>query len=527
MDLVEDFRAVRNEPLVGGGGSKSRRHQLRDFISNPRHSTFRQLSPKDTTFQKSTTYKTAGLPDMVHFSNDKAQNGQRRVTVRYDAGTPSLHMRFSMLDIPSPATIADEIRSRPQSEWDAHLSQPQPNFLQPLKSVFRGSADSAASFAGPFELVATPRRMLSQRSARAQLCRAASSTSRESPYSDPTALEPRGDGRVQSVKSIPDSLQAVHDLAGQFPGPPMAFKDQNTLITPSVWNEVPTDALPKPQALGSPSALQSQENLSRKSEDSERSSNRSIGLSDNKSIRSNRQPTLYVTETPNKSAALYSEKPIDPFNDEDEEESCSPYIVTSVDKETSDVPVSGFNGLQNPKGGTGDIPDLATALDAEESHQFQQSLQQKSPYRSGKVTQTAGRIGSSSKATELLPSAKIPTNSYERNISIGIPWLKTADMEEEDRRLLRAMSKRDIPVSRVKSVGKAPRRSTPQPTLASHARGSMHLNPIIIPPRARNMPEIMDHHEHGSLQSTETGEGIHRDSGVLEMKDGIVEEERD
>ena len=524
MDLVEDFRAVRNEPLVGGGGSKSRRRQLRDFISNPRHSTFRQLSPKDTTFQKSTTYKTAGLPDMVHFSNDKAQNGQRRVTVRYDAGTPSLHMRFSMLDIPSPATIADEIKSRPQSEWDAHLSQPQPNFIQPSKSVFRGSADSATSFAGPFELVAIPRRMLSQRSARAQLCRAASSASREPLYSDPTAVEPRRDGRVQSVKSIPDSLQAVHDLAGQFPGPPMAFRDRNTLITHSVWNEVPTDALPKPQALGSPSALQFKENLSRKSEDSARSSNRSIGLSDNKSIRSNRQPTLYtVTETPSKSTAFYSEKPIDPFNDEEEEDSCSPSIVTSVDKETSDVPVSGFNSLQNPKGRTGDIPDLATALDTEESHQFQQSLQQKSPYRSGRATQTVDRIGSSSKATELLPPA------HEKNISIGIPWLKTADMEEEDRRLLRAMSKRDTPVSGVKSVGKAPRRSTPQPILASHARGSMHLNPIIIPPRARNMPEIMDDHEYGSLQSTESGEGIHRDSGpgVFEMEDGIVEEERD
>ncbi|KAJ3567422.1 hypothetical protein NP233_g6378 [Leucocoprinus birnbaumii] len=39
----------------------------------------------------------------------------------------------------------------------------------------------------------------------------------------------------------------------------------------------------------------------------------------------------------------------------------------------------------------------------------------------------------------------------------------------------------DIPLNRIKSIGKAPRRVTPQPTRSHHVRGSTHLQPLIIP----------------------------------------------
>ena len=421
------------------------RSQFHEIISNPRFSTFRRLSPKPTSFhtaaqqasdihEKSATYDTLptpGLPDMAHFSNIRAEDGRQRVAVRYQQGKPLLHLRFSTLDMPSPATIVEEIKSRPQSEWEI----PQPSFHQPLNSVFRDSSDSVSSFFVPFELVTAPRRMLSQRSARAQLCQAAlPATSGESPNPDSTtAVEPPDVSRVQSMKSIPDSLQAVQDLAGQFPGTPMSFKDENTFPMPSV---VPTEALPIPQALGSPSELQFKGPSSHEgfvlSDDSEWSSNRSspVALPDNKSLRSTRQPTLYnVTGTPLRSVSLYHEKPFDPFNDDDEEDSVSSSRAAIVKTMSRSV-----NRSQDVEAGTG---DLTTVLNTGKSRQSQ-SRKLRSP---------------------------------------------------------KAISKNDIPLSKVRSVGEDSRESTSElssPRHASYKRGTVQLQDIIIPPRRSDMPEILD-----------------------------------
>jgi hypothetical protein len=376
------------------------------------------------------TRQTPGMPDMAHFT---AENGRQRVAVRYHQGTPLLHLRFSTLDMPSPATIVEDIKSRPQSEWE--LPQPLPSFHQPFNTVFRDSSDSASSFFAPFELVSAPRRTLSQRSARAQLYQAAlPATSEESQNPDSTtAVERRDLSRMQSMKSLPDSLQAVQDLAGQFPGPPqaMAFKDGNTLPMTSV---VPVEALPIPQALGSPSELQFRGPSSREgfvlSDDSEWNSNLSspVALSDNKSVRSTRQPTLYnVTGTSLRSASLYAEKSFDPFNDDDEEDSLSSSRTAIV--KTISRPVS--NRSQDAEAGTG---DLATALNT------------------GKSRPSQLRNPRSPKAT----------------------------------------LKKDIPLSKVRSIGEGPRKST---SLPRHTRRNVQLKDIIIPPRRLNMPEILDEYE--------------------------------
>jgi len=542
VDLLEDSRAMRNEPVVAGG-AKFRRSQIHQFISNPHLSTFRQLSPKATAFHAvqqasgtSATYRTltnAGLPGMAHFANVKAQNGRQRVTIRYDRGTPLLDVRFSTLDIPNPPTMVEGIKARPQSEWDAHLFQPQPSFHQSSKSVFRDSADSIPSFCGPFELVTAPRRMLSQRSARAQIYQAASpATSGESSYPDSTStVEPQDTGRVLSMKSIPDSLQAVRDLAGQFPGPPMALKDQHTFIEPSVWEEVPIEA-PVPQVFGSPSELLFKEQPPRMiSGDSASSSIFSSPdlFSDNGNTRSSRQPTLYtVAGTSLQSAPRYSEKPLDPFNDDDEEDAHSPSRPVMASKNTFGATVPMFrqvNGLQDPEKGTADIP--ATTLDTEKSRisrlQNLPSSRQESLRKIDEmIAGTAEWIGSRSRASRRLPQAETPSElllqqsheSDNMNIdNLAISWLKSPHMEEEgDRGLVKAVSKRDIPFYRVESVGKT---LTPLPI---HNRGSMHLKPIIIPPLGESMPEVVDEYGYGSLESTATGGGILRDSEVLGMR---------
>jgi hypothetical protein len=424
--------------------------QFHEIISNPRFSTFRQLSPKATTFhvaqhpsdtqENSATYRTLptpGLPDMAHFADLRAENGHQRVAVRYHQGTPLLHLRFSTLDMPSPANIVEEIKARPQSE----LELPQPLFSH-HQSGSRDSSDSASSFFAPFELVSAPRRTLSQRSARAQLCQAAvPTTSEESTNPDPTttttAVESRDLSRVQSMKSL---QAAVQDLAGQFPGPPMAFKDGNTRpIMPSV---VPVETPPIPQALGSPSELQFKRPSSSShegfvlSDDSEWSSNLSspVAFSDNKSVRSTRQPTLYnVTGTPLKSASLiYSEKSFDPFNDEDEVDSLSSSRTATV--KTISRPVSDRSQDAAEAG----MLDLATALSSAKSRQSQIRKPRSSP----KVTTSSSKV---------------------------------------------------IPLStKVRSVGEDPRKSTSLPRHTNHRRGNVQLQDIIIPPRRLNMPEILD-----------------------------------
>jgi len=118
-------------------------------------------------------------------------------------------------------------------------------------------------------------------------------------------------------------------------------------------------------------------------------------------------------------------------------------------------------------------------------------------------------------------------NLHERGMSIdnlAIPWLKDSEMmEEEERRLAKAMgaSKRPMGPTRFKSVGKVVQKSTPTPMHNGITRASTHLEPIIIPPKKDNMPEIEQPMDYGSLESTSTGKGVLRDSEVLGMADGV------
>jgi len=128
------------------------------------------------------------------------------------------------------------------------------------------------------------------------------------------------------MKSLPDSLQAVRDLACQFPGPPS--------IDP--MPPVAEALSPIPQAFESPSEYQfegssSHEGFAAISDEGGEWNNNGnvsppiIALSDNKSARSTRQPTLYnVNVTSLRTASFYrvsEQKHFDPFNDNEEDSS--------------------------------------------------------------------------------------------------------------------------------------------------------------------------------------------------------------
>lgn len=213
VDSVEDFQQVRNE-LSDGKRKDFRRSRLRDFISGPQLDTFRQLTPTATAFhanpraprglsQFSPPRTTDGLPAMRQFAAAKdlaimgGSSGKpnQRVTIHFDNGTPTLHMRFSALEI--PPLVFNNAKSRPQSEW-APVSRP----VSYHPSSYPVVPPSAPSVLSTLEL---------------------------SDSGPPLATLPRSHystrrSRAQSSYSIPESytsLSDVRELASQFPGPPI------------------------------------------------------------------------------------------------------------------------------------------------------------------------------------------------------------------------------------------------------------------------------------------------------------------
>jgi hypothetical protein len=74
--------------------------------------------------------------------------------------------------------------------------------------------------------------------------------------------------------------------------------------------------------------------------------------------------------------------------------------------------------------------------------------------------------------------------------------------------------------SKIKSIGAAPRRSTPAPVKTRSTRASMHLESIMIPPAPAVQPGMMEVvREGGSLESV-YGQSVLRDSEVLAIEAG-------
>ncbi|KAJ7628773.1 hypothetical protein FB45DRAFT_1059473 [Roridomyces roridus] len=154
VDQFDDFSEVTKE--LSSSRQQARRSRLGLLISNPRFSTFRQLTPTASAFRPNEpmSEKNDG-PRMSQFAQVKRDlsqlrttrdsdqlrppmtadsvryrsplrtqidvpefNPNQRVTVHFDKGAPTLHMRFSGLEMPSPAVIAESVKARPvSSSW--------------------------------------------------------------------------------------------------------------------------------------------------------------------------------------------------------------------------------------------------------------------------------------------------------------------------------------------------------------------------------------------------------------------------
>ena len=266
MDTAEDFRNLHEE-LRGERGY--RRSKIKLFISNPRNSTFRHLSPTETAFhatprapnsspgqgmmQKSPSIATFGMvtpapwspavqspavrspamqspagyqtveyrtsrnelfayptanytPSFGYLSSNVTPTLQtprfrpQRVTVHHEQGqAPTLEMRFSTLDIPSPTALSESADLR-------YLS---------------GASEFSSTSTDPgvvYHLQSPPKAMSRSAFPRTRSIADIGSTERHR-YKRSNSYVPRA--RAMSADSLAsDSLEAVRNLAAQFPGLP-------------------------------------------------------------------------------------------------------------------------------------------------------------------------------------------------------------------------------------------------------------------------------------------------------------------
>lgn len=255
----------------------------------------------------------------------KAKQRERVTIYRQSNGAPTLLLRLSDTDFPSPRQIGVDSASSKTRSWISFATN-HPNRMiwdfgnnppPPKESPFASELDPAESsrdtqafapprqpFAEPdngfrnstgtqsvsdsvAEIVIAPQHTLSQSSARARLYRTSSSKGKARPDLTieplPTLVAPLSMSPTEyevpqetekdksssaavskermdsgfSLQSLPDTLQAVRELAREFPGPPLTFNGRPVMgglpVTPA-WNGHGT-ATPSISSAQSPSSI--------------------------------------------------------------------------------------------------------------------------------------------------------------------------------------------------------------------------------------------------------------------------------
>lgn len=115
-------------------------------------------------------------------------------------------------------------------------------------------------------------------------------------------------------------------------------------------------------------------------------------------------------------------------------------------------------------------------------------------------------------------------NLHDRGPSIdalSIAWPKDPNAPTVERgrapaTAVSAVSATRPTLTRIATVGKVPSRTTPAPMHTHTVRGSMHLLPIVVPPRSGNLPQI----EYETIESP-VSRKVLKDSDVLDMEDNL------
>ncbi|KAH7915877.1 hypothetical protein BJ138DRAFT_1176159 [Hygrophoropsis aurantiaca] len=194
LDACENFENLTNE-LRGPSRRSKHLSNLRDFVSNPRLSTFRRLS----RLSISPAY---GRNSPMELSPTDKEN--QRVTVHYAKGqAPFLQIRFSALDFPAPAILAEGTRRRSCS-----------GILQ----TYNGLPSNSQFFQSPNGSKETLQGT-SRGAPRAKSAMPAMQMG-DMDLGDWDGRIFRGNTRPESGQTISDNLSVVRQLAMQFPSLP-------------------------------------------------------------------------------------------------------------------------------------------------------------------------------------------------------------------------------------------------------------------------------------------------------------------
>ncbi|KIM41461.1 hypothetical protein M413DRAFT_445461 [Hebeloma cylindrosporum] len=577
VDATEDLRVSIVQSSTENG--------LRQLISNPRLSTLRQLSPAavafhatprapsnfkpfpvkekekptnntkrnvlkrktphylTTTQRQSTMTIQSGLPGMTEFASVKEEKSKQRVTIHYGDGAPRLHLRLSTFDPTNQGLLPETLKSRPQSEriesyskrahhvpatFESDFHEKVAGLAPPVTfqkrnsdtSIQRDSLNTSASMNGQYEIVDA--RKIPQVIARGQVYDATAFNAQQQIATPQTTL-------LSDVPNPHDSIQAVRELATQFPGPPDLSKARFVYKGPeiSLWEQESARGL----ALSSPQ-----------------------DVPDDVTWRNSRVSSVVfappspvrVGKTANPEVP-HSGRSIDPFSEQEDgtkaaqdtananvasvsppstlRRSTKPSSATPGPRPRKTLIPDGFELVspgaaffqsEGDKGSTVDTDsdpflDLGMAMDRGKSRQF--TVRAETPSSSSqqsRTTEKLDRIADWVDSVDANPEEQ-PTrrdnltlqNLHDRGKSIdqlSIRWPKS----QTKRKGASPSPSQRTPISRVKTVGKAPWKSTPAPIQTGHVRKSLYLEPIIIPPRNGDMPEAIQV-EYGSLEQRTNG----------------------
>ncbi|KAF7292709.1 hypothetical protein MIND_01169100 [Mycena indigotica] len=472
LDRIDDFTEITKEL---NANRPMRRSRMAVLISNPRFSTFQQLTPTASQFYDARKDLPPQQPQMAEFSQLRRDatiaerqppqpllrtmtqasqmtaatqftqeslthlRPRERVTVHYGSGLPpTLSMRFSGLDMPSPAVIAESVKARPVSSSWVSIAQ---------SSRYAPSA-TVPSFA--FDAPPVP------------------ITYPEFIYGPGVETTPRQHQRAVSEFSVrsstyPDSLHAVHELAGQFPGTP--FQQSSPMVEKSEWHDDPESPEPvyhyqydgQPTSPGRPHAYSppvvNPQTPLRQHRITQ--SDTTLGTSPQTGL-AYLSPFAELSSTP--ATEVSSE---DPFQYDNRKQ---PGIVQAVKLE---------DGPQN-----GGMPYERTSAAL-----LQMTQREDVDWTPAGFT------------PDILPAASNPSLSSRRTLkkkrqpgmtsattdTFAKPWL------EDDPEEYNNDEQRIVGPARVKSVGRqrAPQKATPVPVNTKHGltRGSVYIQPITVPPQ--------------------------------------------
>ncbi|KAF5348372.1 hypothetical protein D9758_010924 [Tetrapyrgos nigripes] len=603
VDMIVDFREIKDE-LTANKRNRFSRRISRRIISNPRHSTFRQLSPTAEEFhaapappqlpgappslQPRQPRQPGGLLGMSEFAqvkNDAIFRRGERVAVEFDATSgrpPTLHMRFSVLSIPDAAIAAEfahlksEIKSAPNdvprpSSFYANSTMTRLT-EEPSSVVGTVGYSSNRNGNGNKDVVAEPE------PARIHNAFATMPVSQHGHTRHASQMS----GYADSVNSLTHSV--VNRLAAQFPGLPPRVTNM-TQYRQTLYEQELERVREKEE--------EEEAELARNSSGKSRKSGTS-GLSTSNSFKRKPAPraSAYLDDlamvsggvnAANPTAAAPSTVnpiPIDPFDDTEDlplsfptpgllanpDNAKSPHRRTLTGDSHSTTPFSSAAGTDYnfarpttpgsyAQSSSFTTPNSENPFKYDELQQVQDNSR-RTPFLR-RQTNRHSRLGSKNLSvgqSELTAVREdqdyVPGDDIEsqRNSAyhsrgksmetIDISWLRRPDQEDaspgssayEEAIFQQAVrgkistpssvktpssliASRSTPeLSRIKSVGNAPRRYTPAPIRTNYTRGSIYIEPIVIPPRGEAFAEV--ELLQGSAISSMRG-GPLRDSDVL------------